>query len=76
MTACVVGCLHKRWQKSVQRTHNATLCYLASGSFYTGISGTVVVVGGSVFLLLCVCWLGSLAVEQSVRGNVPNAWGA
>ena len=25
--------------------YNATLCYLASGSFYTGISGTVVVVG-------------------------------
>jgi hypothetical protein len=44
MTFCAVGCLHKRGV-AVRSTYNATLCYLASGSFYTGINGTVVVVG-------------------------------
>jgi len=34
--------------------------------------------GWSVAFFCCyaVCWLGSLAVEQSGTGNVPNAWGA
>jgi len=34
--------------------------------------------GWSVAFFCCyaVSWLGSLAVEQSGTGNVPNAWGA
>jgi len=34
--------------------------------------------GWSVAFFCCyaVWWLGSLAVEQSGTGNVPNAWGA
>jgi hypothetical protein len=31
--------------------YNATLCYLASGSFYTGISEVVVVVGTKRFFV-------------------------
>ena len=50
--------------------YNATLCYLASGSFYTGISEVVVVVGTKRFFvaMLWVClalWLCSEA-EQAM----------
>ena len=37
--------------------YNATLCYLASGSFYTGISEVVVVVG-TKRLFVAVLWVG------------------
>ena len=37
--------------------YNATLCYLASGSFYTGISEVVVVVGTKRLFV----WGGGLA---------------
>jgi hypothetical protein len=35
--------------------YNATLCYLASGSFYTGISEVVVVVGTKRFFVAMLC---------------------
>jgi hypothetical protein len=37
--------------------YNATLCYLASGSFYTGISEVVVVVG-TKRLFVAMLWIG------------------
>ena len=37
--------------------YNATLCYLASGSFYTGISEVVVVVGTKRFFV-AMLWVG------------------
>ena len=37
--------------------YNATLCYLASGSFYTGISEVVVVVG-TKRLIVAMLWIG------------------
>jgi hypothetical protein len=50
--------------------YNATLCYLASGSFYTGISEVVVVVGTKRFFvaMLWVClalWLWN-EMEQAM----------
>jgi hypothetical protein len=49
-----VGCLHKRGKRQY---YNATLCYLASGSFYTDINGTVVVVGVKCLFV----WGGAMA---------------
>lgn len=50
-TAIEPGCLHKRGG-SAKRTYNAALCNLASADLYTGINGTVVVVGVQCFFAL------------------------
>ena len=64
MTACAVGCLHKRCKRQY---YNATLCYLASGSFYTGISETVVVVGVQrLFVaMLGLAWLFGCVAKRN-----------